>query len=163
LTARRRALAAEKEALTELEWGQEEIRRKLTLAIGARLGEASQAPGYTLGLHTRYLRGLAADVATGKDAVAAQRVRAGEVQGRGALLARRWPVDAGMVRYAWVVRAVDRGQGGAEIGGRTPARVAMGEHLHRLTRLFVRGHCGDQFGAVAADRLVDGDVFVANL
>src|SRR5262249_20026619 len=82
---------------------------------------------------------------------------------RGALVARTRLVDPAMERHALIVRHVDRRQGGAEIDGREPARVTMGQHLQRLTRLLVRGHCGDQFGAMAADRLVDGDVFVANL
>jgi hypothetical protein len=81
----------------------------------------------------------------------------------GALVARARLVDPDMERDALIVRHVDRRQGGAEIDRREPARVAMGQHLHRRARLLVRGHGSDELCAMAADRLVDGDVFVANL
>ena len=82
LAERQRELAAEKDALVELERVQEKMKSKFAEALRARLSEGSQAQGYTLGLHTQYLRGLAADVENGKDAVAAQRTRVGEFQDR---------------------------------------------------------------------------------
>src|SRR5215471_679978 len=78
LAARRRELAAEEEALAELERAQEALKSKLVDAFRARLIAGSQTDGHTLRMHTQYLRGLTADVETGKGAVAAQRVRVGE-------------------------------------------------------------------------------------
>jgi flagellar biosynthesis chaperone FliJ len=90
---RQRELAAEKEALAELKRAHEQMKSKLAEALRARLSEGSEAQGYTLGLHTYYLRGLTADVKSGNDAVAAQRVRVGEFQDRLAE-ARRQLADA---------------------------------------------------------------------
>jgi flagellar export protein FliJ len=82
LAKRLRELAAEEEALTELERSLEALRSKLVQAFRARLNAGSQTDGHTLRLHTQYLRGLTDDVETGKGAVAAQRVRVGEFQDR---------------------------------------------------------------------------------
>ncbi len=78
LAARLRELAAEEEALAELERAQDALKTKLVEALRARLNIGSQTDGHSLRMHTQYLRGLTADVETGKGAVAAQRVRVGE-------------------------------------------------------------------------------------
>ena len=80
LTGRQRELAMEREALAELEQAQNGLRLRVAEALRTRLQADSNANGYTLDLHTRYLRGLAADVEAGKGAVAAQRIRVGEFQ-----------------------------------------------------------------------------------
>jgi flagellar biosynthesis chaperone FliJ len=82
LAQRQRELVTEEEALAELEQTQEAMKCKLAEALRARLNAGSQTDGHTLRLHTEYLRGLTADVQTGRGAVAAQRVRVGEFQDR---------------------------------------------------------------------------------
>src|SRR5262249_28873299 len=44
-----------------------------------------------------------------------------------------------------------------------PSSVAMGEHIDRRTRRLIGSNCGNELGAVAADRAIDGDVLVADL
>jgi flagellar biosynthesis chaperone FliJ len=82
LAERQRELAAEKVALAELERAQEAMKCKLAEALRARLTAGSSACGYTLGLHSEYLRGLNGDVQAANGAASAQRVRVGEFQDR---------------------------------------------------------------------------------
>ena len=82
LAKRQRELAAEEEALAELGRAQDAMKSKLVEALRARLSAGAHTDGHTLRLHTQYLRGLTADVETGKGAVAAQRVRVDEFQDR---------------------------------------------------------------------------------
>ena len=81
---------------------------------------------------------------------------------RGALVARAGLVDPDMERDTGVVRGVDRRQRGADVHGRKPAGIAMGQHIDAFAVLFPGGNGLDQLAAVAADRLVDHDVPVAN-
>jgi flagellar export protein FliJ len=80
LAQKQKELAAEQEALAELEHTQAGLEEKLAQSRRSVLGQG--ANGYTLGLFTEYLRGLAGDVEAGKGAVSAQRVRVGEFQER---------------------------------------------------------------------------------
>ena len=82
LAGRQRELADEKEALADLERTQEALKFKLADALRDRLSADSNADGRTLELHTQFLRGLAADVKSGKGAVAAQCIRVGEFRDR---------------------------------------------------------------------------------
>ena len=75
LAQRRKELASEQQALTDLERAQEALSLRLAETLRARLGAGTNADGRMLGQHTDFLRGLTADVTEGKSAVTAQRLR----------------------------------------------------------------------------------------
>ena len=81
---------------------------------------------------------------------------------RSALIARARLVDPDVDRQTAVMREIDRGRSGADIHGRQPAGIAMGEHVDAFARLLSRGDGFDQRQAVTADRLIDGDILVAD-
>ena len=82
LADRQRELAAENQALAELEESQRALEATLKEARLARLGTAEGINGHTLEIRTQYLRRLVQDVETGQGAVSAQRLRVGEFQDR---------------------------------------------------------------------------------
>jgi flagellar export protein FliJ len=82
LALRRKELAAEQEALAELERAQATLTLRLAEALRARLGAGLHASGHVLEQHTDYLRGLSGDVTAGKSAVSAQRLRVRDFEDR---------------------------------------------------------------------------------
>ncbi len=81
---------------------------------------------------------------------------------RSALIARAGLVDPDMDAQPAVMRQIDRRRGGADVDGGEPAGIAMGEQVDRLAALLGRDRL-DQRQAVAADRLVDGHILLADL
>jgi flagellar export protein FliJ len=75
-------LAAEKEALKELERAQAELEDRLVQSRRSALDPKKGTSGYKLALHTEYVRGLVGDVETAKGAVTAQQTRIGEFEQR---------------------------------------------------------------------------------
>jgi hypothetical protein len=61
------------------------------------------------------------------------------------------------------MRLIDRRGGGAPVDGGEPAGVAMGQHIHALAGLLLRGDLADQRQTMRADGVIDGDVLVAKL
>ena len=81
---------------------------------------------------------------------------------RGALIARPRFVDEDMDRNSPVMRRIDRRCRGAEIDGREPSGIAMGQDVDALAwRLACRNRL-DQGQPMQSDRLVDGDILVAD-
>jgi flagellar export protein FliJ len=80
LAQRRKELADEQQALTDLQRAQEELAAGLVEALRARLAAGTAANGHALAQHTDYLRRLTADVTEAKAAVSAQRFRVREFE-----------------------------------------------------------------------------------
>jgi flagellar export protein FliJ len=75
LAERRKELAAEQEALAELEQKRDALRVALAEALRQRLAAGAGASGHALGQHTDFLRGLTADVMSAAAATTAQALR----------------------------------------------------------------------------------------
>ena len=93
LAERRRELAAEQEALVELEEKRVRVGAALTDALRSRLAAGAGASGLALAQQTDYLRGLTADLTEAKSAVIAQQLRVREFERR-VETARRQLADA---------------------------------------------------------------------
>ena len=82
LVQAQKELAAEREALAELERAQAELENKLLQSRRSALDPKKGTNGYKLAMHTEYVRGLLGDVETAKGAVSAQKMRVGEYEQR---------------------------------------------------------------------------------
>jgi flagellar biosynthesis chaperone FliJ len=82
LVERQLQLAAEHRVLAELGQNQEALAARLVQALRSRLAAGQSPNGYTLGLHTEYLRGLGGEVEAASGAVSAQQLRVREFQDR---------------------------------------------------------------------------------
>src|SRR5262245_59248637 len=82
---------------------------------------------------------------------------------RSALIARTGLVHPHVEQEACVMGDIDRGKGSAEINRSKPTGIAVSEHLNRRARLLLCGNFGYQLGPMTADRLIDGDVLLADL
>ena len=80
LVERQLQLSAEHRVLAELERIQESLAARLVQALRSRLAAGRSPNGYTLGLHTEYLRGLGGDVEAARGAVSAQQLRVRELR-----------------------------------------------------------------------------------
>src|SRR5690349_21593635 len=78
LAKRQQELAAEEQALAELEQEQQRLESLVQQARSRQFVAGTPVDGYTLGLRTDHLRGLASDLEMCRGAVSAQRVRVGE-------------------------------------------------------------------------------------
>ncbi len=77
------------------------------------------------------------------------------------LVARARLIDPDMDRQPGVVRHENRCEGGAPIDACQPARVAMSQHVQLRSGRFLRQHFAKNREAVTADRLVHGDILIA--
>ena len=88
----------------------------------------------------------------------AQQFESGEAR---ALIARARLIDPDMDRDSGARRLVNRRQRRPPVDGREPARVAMGEDVHRATGIPVC-RCANQPRAVIADGGAAGDVLLGD-